>query len=401
MAASTSRKRQRRWATAAAKAAAVACILPTVYAQAGLPDVADCPAPPKSGGACTKIETYEELRRLISGSNGPKRVNLCPFAVETSGEGPIRIRRRVTVACQKQNDDDECIIQGPGGQIEINGRRARVILQGIKFVGDGNTSADSPAINVKKASTRRPNLIYQCEFSNHGNSAIVASSRSVLYVVSSSFLNGGSTAVFLGRRSFVSVFESTFVDNTASKSGTAIRAAASAELYIEGSTFSTTSLERSPSIALGGRQRRFRDGGRNELGVNSVGGSICTGAYLYLANTCIPFIGDEPKLLLSTGVDRPSTVFPHGEDVSISVGFSNSKARSEDLIIVALKGSVEDQTYIYPQEDEILVKQEREYIYNAMLFDNNEGLISSSVVGCRRSYSVRVPTLLIISPSGC
>lgn len=379
MAASTSRKRQRRWATAAAKAAAVTCILPTVYAQAGLPDVADCPAPPKSGGTCTKIETYEELRRLISGGNGPKRVNLCPFSVETTGEGPIRIRRRVTVACHKQNDDDECIIQGPGGQIEINGRRARVILQGITFVGDGNTSAASPAVNVKKASTRRPNLICQCEFSNHGNSAIVASSRSVLYVVSSSFLNGGSTAVFLGRKSFVSVFESTFVDNAASKPGTAIRAAASAELYIGGSTFSTTRRDRSPSVALGGRPRRFRDGGRNELKVNSVGDSICTGAYLYQTNTCIPFIGDEPKLLLSTGVDRTGAVFSPGEDISINVGFSNTKARSEDLIIVTPTGSVEDQKYIYPQEDEILVKREREYMCAgkcAMLFDNDEGPIN-------------------------
>ena len=340
-------------------------ILPTVYAQAGLPDVADCPAPPKSDGACTQIETYEELRRLISGTNGPKRVNLCPFSVETTGEVPIRIRRRVTVACQKQNDDDECIVQGPGGQIEINGRRARVILQGITFVGDGNTAA--AAVNVKKSSTRRPNLICQCEFNDHGDSAIVASSRSVLYVVSSSFLKGGSTAVFLGRKSFVSVFESTFVDNTASKPGTAIRAAASAELYIEGSTFSTM-RERSPAIALGGRPRRFRDGGRNRFEVNSVGSSTCAGAYLYLTNTCIPFIGDEPKLLLSTVIDRPSTVFSPGEDVSISVGFSNARARSEDLIVVALTGSLEDQKYVYLQKDEILVKQECEYtcMYDAV-----------------------------------
>ena len=353
------RKRQRWWASRATKAVLV-CVLPTaVRAQAGLPDVADCPSAPRPDGTCTKVETYEELRRLIGGSNGPKRVNLCPFSVETTGEGPIRIRRRVIVACQKQNDNDECKIRGPGRQIEINGRRARVILQGITFVGGRDTATVGPAVSVKKSSTKRPNLICGCEFNNHGSSAIIASSRSVLYVVSSSFSKGGSTAIFLGRKSFVSVVGSIFDDNTASKSGTAIRAAASAELYIEGSTFINT-RERYPAIALGGRPRRFRDGGRNQVEVNAGRDSICIGAYLYLMNACIPFIGEEPKLLLSTSVDRPNTIFSPGEDVNINVGFSNARAKSEDLIIVAPSGSLEDQNYIYPQEDEILVKQECE-----------------------------------------
>jgi hypothetical protein len=101
------------------------------------PDSTYCPTPPTDLDPCTRITGWKHFRRVLQNPSSDMLV-LCPFTVtKPTREGPVKIKSSVHIVCQKRH---ECIVQGKGSHIAIDGASTRVIMQHLVFEDATRTS---------------------------------------------------------------------------------------------------------------------------------------------------------------------------------------------------------------------------------------------------------------------
>ena len=194
-----------------------------------------CPPIPAANADCTDVNTYSDLRSVLSGSKGEADFILCPFHVtRREDDDPIVIKRSVSVSCVSKGD---CEISGPGTQMKVYGPSARLSVWGLTFQGATGDGALLFWPNVK---------------GEHS-------------ICNSSFLNNASTlskggAVMI-HRSKASVYfdECSFVENYGKSDGGAIYNRA--KLYVEDCVFNDNSSKDRVRSALlrEGKRETYRE----------------------------------------------------------------------------------------------------------------------------------------------
>jgi len=174
------------------------------------------------GCRCIRIRDFDDLRGAIRRIDDGECKCFNPFSITKSPqERPIEMddMRRVTIKCREFG---QCIIQGQGTHITIEGEESEVAIAGFKFVG-----ATSGAVAIAEdTGTDRKDTREQILCNND-------------FVGNNNYRSSGG-AIFVGPNSRAYVSNSYFAENTASRMGGAISSADSTVIVLESTFLSNT-----------------------------------------------------------------------------------------------------------------------------------------------------------------
>jgi hypothetical protein len=113
-----------------------------------------------NAAACETAATFNDVVRLVNAALNANRGEICfhPFHVVKPTAGSLVLNRPISIRCDKQSNNDQCIIEGDGNQIKIAGRNADVTIDGFTFVGATNC-----AVRVHKTTFKTHTLV-DCDF---------------------------------------------------------------------------------------------------------------------------------------------------------------------------------------------------------------------------------------------
>ena len=172
----------------------VACIGKMIKAD-------ECPIPPMFWDDCVDARSYADLRNQIHALPPGNRVVFCPFNfAKIAGDKPIFIDQMdVEVICRRNSSTgEECVIDGKGSHIKIDGTSAKVTLQGFTFRG-----GTKGAVSVANGSVMNEHKICNSDFIGNSNTQ-------------------GGGALKIDNQSRVMVRNCYFSDNLTKKDGGAI-----------------------------------------------------------------------------------------------------------------------------------------------------------------------------------
>lgn len=204
-----------------------------------------CPNFPEPGTSCTRVDDYFEFRSMIEESRAGDELILCPFSIlKDANEDYAVIEHNLKIQCFKENEDDQCLIQGLGEHLRIDSS-SDTLIQGLEFRG-----SDDHAIHIvskKEGAESASHTICNCDFvgneryeTDRGGIFMAEANGGTINVIESTFRDNYSTtygAAIYSRTNQLNVIDSRFIDNRALGLGGAIFTAKDSNLLLVNSNF--------------------------------------------------------------------------------------------------------------------------------------------------------------------
>ena len=204
-----------------------------------------CPHFPEPGSSCTRVPDYAAFRSMIEESRDGDEFILCPFSItKDADEDYAMIEHGLKIQCLKENEDEQCSIQGAGEHIRIDSS-SNTLIQGLEFRG-----SDDHAIHIvskKEGAEMASHTICNCNFmaneryeTDRGGIFMAEANAGTINVVKSTFQENYSTtygAAIYSRTNQMNVIESRFIENQALGLGGAIFSAKDSNLLVVNSSF--------------------------------------------------------------------------------------------------------------------------------------------------------------------